>query len=130
MHLATNKRKPNHFLSFHSTILSVLTLIFTFVNLWSQDGCPTSRFKPMLKAKKPENRKGQLLSQKDRTFTESLSVLFTFILLTKCTVWIFLGQGVSASALMTVWLDNSLLGGLSCALQMSTSSPGLYPPHP
>lgn len=82
-----------------------------------------------VEGKKPENRKGQLLSQKDRMFTESLSVLFTFIYLTKCTIWVFLGQGVSVSALMTVRLNNSLLGELSCALQMFTSSPWPLPRH-
>lgn len=38
MCLATNKKKPKHSLSFHSTILSMLTCIFMFVASQSQDG--------------------------------------------------------------------------------------------
>lgn len=122
--MATKNRKPNHLSSFHSTILSVLTFIFTFATLWPQNRYPTSRNEPVLKAKGPENRKGKLVNQKHRTLTENLSMLSLLFNWPEDTICTSLGQGFSASAPLMV---RPCCRGLSCTSQVVYQQPWCLP---
>lgn len=70
MYLTANKRKPKHSI-FSPHRPQWVDFYPHVVTSSAQEGHPTPRLKPMLMAEGAKNSKGQLLSQKNTTFTES-----------------------------------------------------------